>query len=119
MWPKAEIKVRAAGRTDPVLSLGAPPTGMSDDDHDPAVPVVRPDCDTETHIPLDDLPGKLDRHNEQRHDGEEVAQMDPDLADRLLDLAADDVLSSEQGRRARPYPSMPQTSSAQPRAGWS
>lgn len=59
------------------------------------VPIVCPSCETTTRIPLADLAGTLDRHNERLHDGEDVATVDPDLADQLLDLVADDLLAEE------------------------
>jgi hypothetical protein len=34
---------------------------------------------------------KLDSHNERHHDGEEVATVDPALADQLADLVVDDM----------------------------
>jgi hypothetical protein len=59
------------------------------------VPVVCPECETETRVGLDDLAATVERHNDRLHDGEEVASVDPDLADQLLDLVADDLLASE------------------------
>lgn len=66
---------------------GADATGET-----PDVPIVCPECETETRVALDELAGALDAHNERLHGGEEVATVDPDLADHLLDLVADDVL---------------------------
>ena len=60
----------------------------------PDVPIVCPDCETETRIPLDDLADTLAGHNERLHDGEEVATVDPELTDQLLDLVADDLLEA-------------------------
>lgn len=59
------------------------------------VPIVCPTCDTTTRVPLADLAATLDRHNEGVHDGEDVATVDPDLADHLLDLVADDLVNAE------------------------
>jgi len=59
------------------------------------VPIVCPDCETTTRVALSDLAETLDRHNERLHDGEDVATVDPDLADHLVDLVADDVLAAE------------------------
>ena len=65
---------------------------MSDEDADePTVPITCPDCGTETRIPVDDVAASLDRHNDRFHDGEEVAQVDPDVADQLADLVAADL----------------------------
>ena len=62
---------------------------MSDDQ--PTVPVFCDDCGTTTRVPLDDVGEAIERHNDQLHDGEEVAQVDPDIADHLADLVADDM----------------------------
>ena len=64
---------------------------MPENDADPTVPIVCPECDTETRILISELAETLDRHNEGRHDGEEVAQVDPDIADQLADLVAEDM----------------------------
>lgn len=64
---------------------------------DPTVPIICPACETETEVPLDDVASTLERHNEQLHDGEEIAQVDPDLADQLADLIAEDLGLFEDG----------------------
>jgi hypothetical protein len=58
---------------------------------DPTVPIACTECGTETRVPLESLAETLERHNETRHDGEEIAQVDPDIADRIADLVADDL----------------------------
>ncbi|MCU4924939.1 hypothetical protein OB905_02925 [Halobacteria archaeon AArc-dxtr1] len=58
---------------------------------DPHVPIVCETCDTEARIPLSTLAETLERHNEQRHDGDELATVDPDVADSLADLVAADM----------------------------
>jgi len=63
---------------------------MTSDD-DPTVPIVCPDCETTTRVPLPDVADAVDRHNENVHGGEEVAAVDPDVVDRLADLVADDM----------------------------
>ncbi|MCU4718578.1 MULTISPECIES: hypothetical protein [Halapricum] len=69
---------------------------MADDD--PTVPIICEECGTETRVPLDGLAETLERHNENRHDGEQIAQVDPDIADRIADLVADDLgLLEEDG----------------------
>ncbi|PSQ05391.1 hypothetical protein BRC97_09130 [Halobacteriales archaeon QS_6_71_20] len=60
-------------------------------DDDPTVPIVCEECDTRTRVPLSELAGLLDRHNETRHDGAEVAGVEPELADRIADLAAEEM----------------------------
>lgn len=65
---------------------------MSNDSSvDPRVPIVCRACGTETRVPLDELPDTLERHNRQRHDGEEIAEVDPELADQLADLVAEEL----------------------------
>lgn len=58
---------------------------------EPTVPIVCPDCGTETTVPLSNVADTLARHNEGKHDGEEVAEVDPALKDRLADLVAEDL----------------------------
>lgn len=62
---------------------------MSDDE--PDVPVVCPECETTTRIPLSDVADSIERHNELQHDGEDVAEVDPDLTEQLADLVAEDM----------------------------
>jgi hypothetical protein len=67
-----------------------------DGDDGPHVPVRCPACETTTRVALDEVADAVARHNEQLHDGESVAQVDPDVADHLLDLVAEDMgLSGE------------------------
>lgn len=62
---------------------------MSDDA--PTVPVVCEECETTTRVPLDEVGDALDRHNENRHDGERVAEVEPAVRERIADLAAADL----------------------------
>ncbi|WP_135820932.1 hypothetical protein [Halostella litorea] len=62
---------------------------MSDDQ--PEVPVVCTECDTRTQIPLDDVADAVDRHNDQIHDGEAVAEVDPAIREHLADRVAADI----------------------------
>ncbi|MFB6194215.1 MAG: hypothetical protein ABEI75_04045 [Halobaculum sp.] len=55
------------------------------------VPIVCPACETETEVALDGLAETLDRHNEQFHDGQEEARVDPELSDHLADLVVEDM----------------------------
>jgi hypothetical protein len=57
----------------------------------PDVPILCAECETETRVPLPEVRERLERHNERLHDGEAVARVDPDLADRLADLVAEDL----------------------------
>ncbi|MFW5948922.1 MAG: hypothetical protein ACOCSD_04930 [Halolamina sp.] len=60
-------------------------------DEGPQVPIHCPECETTTRVPLDDLAERIDRHNETVHDGEAVAQVDPDLAAAFQDLVVEDM----------------------------
>ncbi len=62
------------------------------DDDAPDVPIVCTECGTTSRVPLPEVADTIDRHNERLHDGEEVAEVDPDLADHLADLVAEDVV---------------------------
>jgi len=65
---------------------------MPDADEDvPDIPVVCPDCDTQTKVPFPDVEDPVARHNEQLHDGEAVASVDPDVLDQLADFVAEDL----------------------------
>ena len=79
-----------AGRTDG--TDGSDGTDDAPDGSDePRVPIVCEECDTRTRVPLSKLADQLDRHNETRHGGEDVAGVEPGLADRIADLAAEDM----------------------------
>ncbi len=58
---------------------------------DPTVPIVCSACETTTRVPLPDVAEAVERHNENVHDGEEIATVDPDLVDSLADLVAEDM----------------------------
>jgi hypothetical protein len=60
-------------------------------DDEPTVPILCSECGTTTEVPLETVGDAVERHNEQLHDGEEVAQVDPDLAEELADLVAEDL----------------------------
>jgi hypothetical protein len=78
-----------AGEPGPFSAGARNRQSMTSDD--PDVPVRCPECGTETRVPLSEIAGTIDRHNETRHGGEECAQVDPDLADELADLVAEDL----------------------------
>ncbi|WP_435182681.1 hypothetical protein [Halobellus sp. EA9] len=63
----------------------------SDESDDPTVPIVCEACGTTSRVPLSELRESLDTHNEHRHDGEEIAQVDPVIADELANAVADDL----------------------------
>jgi len=64
---------------------------MSDSEDSPTVPIVCDACGTTSRIPVDDVAESLERHNDQLHDGEEIAQIDPDIAAELQDIVAEDL----------------------------
>ncbi|MUV90864.1 hypothetical protein GJ629_13935 [Halapricum sp. CBA1109] len=57
----------------------------------PSVPVHCPDCETTTRVAMADVADAIERHNDQLHDGEDVARVDPDVAEQLADLVAEDL----------------------------
>ena len=63
----------------------------ADGDDEPAVPIVCEECDTRSRVPLSELADQLARHNETRHDGEDVAVVEPAIADRIADLVVEDM----------------------------
>jgi hypothetical protein len=58
---------------------------------EPDVPIICEECDTTTRIPISEVADSVERHNEQMHDGEDIAQIDPDIAEELQDLVAEDL----------------------------
>jgi len=65
---------------------------MADDSAEPpTVPVICSDCGTETDMAIDDVADAVDRHNDRLHDGEQVAQVDPQIAEQVADLVAEDM----------------------------
>lgn len=66
-------------------------SAMTSDTDDPMVPILCPECDTETSVPLSDVAETLERHNETQHGGAACAEVDPALADQLADLVAEDM----------------------------
>jgi hypothetical protein len=57
----------------------------------PEVPVRCTACETTTRVPLPELAETVEAHNERVHDGEEIATVDPEVADRFADLVAEDL----------------------------
>ncbi|QIO22956.1 hypothetical protein [Haloarcula sp. JP-L23] len=64
---------------------------MTEDDELPEIPVVCTACDTRTRVPFEDVESAVDRHNEQLHDGDPVAEVDPDVLDQLVDRLGRDL----------------------------
>ena len=63
----------------------------ADDSDEPQVPIVCPECETTSRVSLPDVADAIERHNAQLHDGDDVARVDPDVADRIADLVADEL----------------------------
>jgi len=57
----------------------------------PDVPITCPECETTTRVPIKEVAATVRRHNDQIHDGEDVARVDPTIAEQLQDLVADDL----------------------------
>ncbi|WP_049924080.1 hypothetical protein, partial [Halopiger djelfimassiliensis] len=66
-------------------------TTSDSDDDTPKVPIVCSDCETTSRVPLADVADAIERHNDQLHDGNDVAEVDPDVADRIADLVASEL----------------------------
>jgi hypothetical protein len=58
---------------------------------EPTVPVVCTACETETAVPLSEVGGVIEDHNQSVHDGAEEAVVDPAVTDALADLVAEDL----------------------------
>ena len=63
----------------------------SDDEEEPRVPIVCPACETRSRVPLEEVADTVERHNERLHDGEDVAEVDPAIAEHIADLVATDM----------------------------
>ncbi|RQG97200.1 hypothetical protein [Natrarchaeobius chitinivorans] len=61
------------------------------DTGNPRVPIVCSECETSSRVPLSELADSIERHNDQLHDGADVAEVDPDVADRIADLIAEEL----------------------------
>lgn len=87
------MRTRASGETDPdcISRSAADIDGMTSDEESVSVPVVCPVCDTTTTVELSGVAEAVERHNERLHDGEDVASVDPELRERIADLAAEDM----------------------------
>ena len=72
-------------------------TAADESDTDPRVPIHCPECETTSRVPLADVASAVERHNEQLHDGREIASVEPAVADRIADLAAQELGLLEDG----------------------
>lgn len=64
---------------------------MASETDEPDVPIVCEACGTESRVPLSAVAEMLETHNENHHDGEQCARVDPTLADQLQNLVAEDM----------------------------
>jgi hypothetical protein len=64
---------------------------MTAEEETPKIPVVCTACETRTQVPFDDVETAVSRHNEQLHDGEAVAEVDPDVLDALTTQLGEDM----------------------------
>ncbi|MFB6070352.1 MAG: hypothetical protein ABEJ76_04950 [Halanaeroarchaeum sp.] len=62
-----------------------------DPEDEPRVTIECPTCGTESKVPLSGAADRIDRHNDRVHDGEDVARLDPVVADRLADILAEEM----------------------------
>jgi hypothetical protein len=60
-------------------------------DDEPTVPVVCEACGTTTRIALSEVGEAVERHNEQLHDGDDVAEIDPEIKRQLTNMIAEDM----------------------------
>ena len=65
---------------------------MTAEDADlPDVPIVCEACETESTVSIGAVEEVLERHNREVHDGDQVAEIDPAVKDRLQDLLAEEM----------------------------
>jgi len=70
---------------------------MTNDDEAATVPIRCPECDTTTRVEMSTAADAIERHNEQLHDGDDVAGIDPDVADEFANLIAEDLGLLDEG----------------------
>lgn len=57
----------------------------------PEITIVCPVCGTETAVPFSEVEATIESHNERRHDGDPIAEIDPEVKSRLQDLLAEEM----------------------------
>lgn len=67
------------------------------DGDEPTVPIVCPACETRSAAPLSQVADAVASHNEQLHDGDAVAEVDPALRDHLADLVVEELGLTDSG----------------------
>ena len=64
---------------------------MTAEEDMPEIPVVCTACETRTQVPFEDVEAAVQRHNEQLHGGDAVAEVDPEVLDALTDQLGRDM----------------------------
>lgn len=64
---------------------------MTADDEMPEIPVVCTACGTRTQVPFEEVEAAVERHNEQLHNGESVAEVDPEVLEALTTRLGEDM----------------------------
>ena len=64
---------------------------MTAEEELPEIPVVCTACDTRTRVQFESVADAVERHNEQIHDGDPVAEVDPDVLEALTDQLGKDM----------------------------
>ncbi|GAA3871167.1 hypothetical protein GCM10022627_23170 [Haloarcula argentinensis] len=77
------------GRSGPFIGERGKLPPMTTDQ--PEIPAVCEECGTRTSVAFEDVEDAVARHNEQLHDGEPVAEVDPDVLEELADRLAKDI----------------------------
>jgi len=58
---------------------------------EPEIPVVCSGCGTKTTVPFSAVEGAVAGHSERLHDGQAIAEVDPDVLEELADFVAADL----------------------------
>jgi hypothetical protein len=64
---------------------------MVGDADDPKVPIVCTVCDTTARVPLESVGERVRNHNARMHDGDPVAEIDPEIRRAVADMVAEDL----------------------------
>jgi len=64
---------------------------MTTEEEGPEIPVVCAECGTRSQVAFDDVTGAIERHNDQRHDGDAVSEVDPDVLEALTEQVGRDM----------------------------
>ena len=80
--------------TEPVFAAATESKTVSmsgSEDDPPRVPVICEECATESMVPFPEVESTIDAHNERRHDGEPIAEIEPSVKSRLQDVLAEEM----------------------------